>query len=75
MAELEESCSKRRKISQGNEAAHNSSRTSVLTKLLITLREIAHKIAHNTSRTCSQAAHSTQKDGLYLFMPIYNTSS
>ena len=55
MAELEGSCSKKRKISQGNEAAHSSSRTSVLTKLLITLRELAHKAAHNSSRTCSQS--------------------
>ena len=49
MAELEEGCSKKRKISQGNEAAHNSLRTSVLTKLLITLHQLAHEAAHNSS--------------------------
>ena len=49
MTELEESCSKKRKITQRNEAAHNSSQTSVLTKLLITLHELAHEAAHNTS--------------------------
>ena len=55
MVELEENCSKNRKISQENEAAHNSSRISVLTKLLITLRKLAHEAAHNSSRTCSQS--------------------
>ena len=49
MAELEGSCSKKQNISQGNEAAHNSSRTSVFMKLLITLRELAHEAAHNKS--------------------------
>ena len=74
MAELEESCSKKRKISQENKAAHNSSRTSVLTKLLITLRELAHEAAHNSSQTsvltklliivhelAYKSVHSTQK--------------
>ena len=50
MAELEESCSKKRKISQGNEAAHNSLQTSVLTKLLIIVRKLAHKAVHNTQK-------------------------
>ena len=49
MVELEESCSKKQKISQGNEAAHNSSRISVLMKLLIALRKLAHEAAHNSS--------------------------
>ena len=48
MVELEESCSKKQKISQGNEAAHNSSRTSVLMKLLLIVREFAHKAVHST---------------------------
>ena len=64
MVELEESCSKKQKNSQGNEAADNSSRTSVLTKLLIIVRELAHKFAH-----------STQNDLLYPFMPTHNTGS
>ena len=64
MAEQEKSCSKKRKISQGNKVAHNSSQTSVLTKLLIIVHELADK-----------AVHSTQKDRLYLFMPIHNTGS
>ena len=76
MVELEESCSKKQKISLGNEAAHNSSQTSVLTKLLITLCKLAHKAAHNSSWTCSQScAYSIQKDRLHPFMPIHNTGS
>ena len=50
MAELEQSYSKKPKISQGNEAAHNSSQRSVLTKLLITLRKLAHKAVHSTQK-------------------------
>ena len=50
MVELEESCSKKRKVSQGNKAAHNSSRTSVLTKLLIIVCELAHKAVHSTQK-------------------------
>ena len=64
MVEIEESCSEKRKNSQGNEATHNSSRTSVLTKLLIIVHRLAHK-----------SAHSTQKDLLYPFMPTHNTGS
>ena len=58
-----------------HEAAHNSSRTLALMKLLIRLRELAHEAANNGLQTCSQATHGTQKDRLYLFMPIHNTSS
>ena len=55
MTELEENCSKKQKISQGNEAAHKTLRTLVLTKLLITLHERTHEAAHNTLQTCSQS--------------------
>ena len=50
MVELEESCSKKRNISQGNKTAHNSSRTSVLTKLLITPCKLAHEAVHSTQK-------------------------
>ena len=64
MMELEKSCSKKQKISQGNEAAHNNSLTSVLAKLLIIVRELPHK-----------AVRSTQKDCLYPFMLVHYTGS
>ena len=46
-----------------------------LVKLLTTVRKLTHEAAHNSLQTCSQAEHSTQKDRLYLFMPIHITSS
>ena len=74
MVELEESFSKKQKISQENEAAQYSSRTPVLTKLFITLHKLAHEAAHNSSQTCLyKTVHSTQKDCLYSFMPIHNS--